>query len=236
MHRDASDGAGSQRRLVEALARPAAFGAGCRSVEVIETHISWVLLTGALRVQDQEGGRPRLPRFHDARARTLLSARRNCGSIAVSRRRSISTSSRSPARVERSGVGGSGPRARIRGEDARVPAGRAREPRARARRADAARTSTRWPRTSPRSTPHRPSRRADASLRHAGRHPRIALQNFDQIAPRLDGRRGDRAPLDALRDWTRREHAARARRLRAAPRRTASSANATATCTSATSC
>jgi hypothetical protein len=36
-----------QLPLIEALRSPAAFGAGCTAVEVIETHISWVLLTGA---------------------------------------------------------------------------------------------------------------------------------------------------------------------------------------------
>jgi len=36
-----------QLPLIEALRNPAAFGAGCTAIEVIETHISWVLLTGA---------------------------------------------------------------------------------------------------------------------------------------------------------------------------------------------
>ncbi len=35
-----------QLALIEALRNPAVFGGGCRAVEVVETHISWVLLTG----------------------------------------------------------------------------------------------------------------------------------------------------------------------------------------------
>ena len=38
---------GRQVPLIDALRNPAAFGPGCTKVEVVETHISWVLLTGA---------------------------------------------------------------------------------------------------------------------------------------------------------------------------------------------
>src|SRR5512136_1958209 len=36
----------SQLQLIAALRNPAVFGAGCVHVDMLETHISWVLLTG----------------------------------------------------------------------------------------------------------------------------------------------------------------------------------------------
>jgi aminoglycoside phosphotransferase family enzyme/predicted kinase len=41
-----AEGASDQARLLEALSRPAVFGPGCSRVECLETHISYVLLTG----------------------------------------------------------------------------------------------------------------------------------------------------------------------------------------------
>src|SRR5271165_7069289 len=40
------EGGSGQARLVEALSRPGLFGPGCARVERLETHISYVLLTG----------------------------------------------------------------------------------------------------------------------------------------------------------------------------------------------
>src|SRR5512135_3712065 len=42
-----SEAAALQRRLAAALRDPASFGPACTSVQVIETHISWVYLTGS---------------------------------------------------------------------------------------------------------------------------------------------------------------------------------------------
>ena len=60
-------------RLIEALSDPAAYPDPVDAVEVRQTHISVVFLAGPLRLQDQEAGRPGLPRLqHAGEAPALL--------------------------------------------------------------------------------------------------------------------------------------------------------------------
>jgi len=108
-------------------------------VELIETHISWVLLAGDFRLQDQEARKAsRLRRFLHARIAAGSSARRSCGSTAAPRRPLASRSSPSPA-PPNPRRWAAGRAVRLRGADAAFPAGGASRSRGEVGRAH------RWP-------------------------------------------------------------------------------------------
>ena len=211
-----------QQRLVKATGLP-----------VVETHISLRAARRDLRLQDQEGRRPRLPRFH-ARCRRASSIASE--ELRLNRRLAPSLYLDVVAitgTLDAPVFGGDGTGNRIRREDAAVRSGRPAVPRARARRAHArarrrdrrrgggvsrrrrpGRARARRSAGRPASWPGAPELRPDAGSRRRRRRPRTT-----RTAPRLDGSRGHGA----------------ARRCSNSGTGTASCASATATFTSATS-
>ena len=231
-HDRSCDRSYDQRRLVAALADPSLFGPECAGVRASrDAHLARAAHRRA-RVQDQEAGRPGLPRLHVARrAQALLRAGGPAQSPAragsLRRRRRDHGQRRPPGRRRRRA------RARVRGQDARVPAGRAREPHARTRHADprAPRRAGGGGRGFPR--PRRARRTADAVrvARHGAADRAAELHDDPAAARRPAGRRaaGRAARVDRARA-----------RARGCPRsgtgaKPGSSASATATFTSATS-
>ncbi len=173
----------SQARLVAALVDPAVFGPGCKGVRHLETHISHVLLTGALRLQDQEAGRPRVPRLHARSRSASATASRSCASIAGSRRRSISTSSRSPAAstVRSSAVTGPSLEYAVKMREFPQDALASRHARARRAHRRPRRRAGRAGRRIPRS--RRDGRASGTRFGSPDTILRVALQNFDADPP-----------------------------------------------------
>ena len=200
-----------QRRLVASLADPALFGNSCVRVRHLETHISHVLLTGAFAYKIKK---PVDLGFLDFTS--LADRKRYCEQeLRLNRRLAPAIYVDVVAitgSVDRPVVGGDGPaleyavRMREFPQDALASDMLARgvltvghldslaaQVAAFHARIDTAGPGTRF------GAP-------DTVLR-------VALQNFEQIRPRLDHDE-DRAALDALREWTGREHAARLPALR----------------------
>ena len=169
-----------QLPLIEALRVPAVFGGDCTAVEVVETHISWVLLTGEFAYKIKKPVDARVPRLHRRSSRAAASATRSCGSTGGSRPTSTSTSSPSPAaRTRRRSA------ATARRSNTRCGCASSRSRRCcRAcspRRLSRPPTSTRWRRRSRRSTGASPCAGDD---RHGAPAEilRFADDNFPQIA------------------------------------------------------
>ena len=228
--RVADDGAYDQTRLVASLADPALFGAGCAAVRHLETHISHVLLTGAFAYKIKK---PVNLGFLDFTS--LADRKRYCEQeVRLNRRLAPAIYVDVVAitgSVDRPVVGGDGPaleyavRMREFPQDALASDMLARGTLTVGHLDSLAAQVAAFHGRVDTAGPDAPYGAPDTVLR-------VALQNFEQIRPRLD-RDEDRAALDALRDWTGREHAARLPRC-ASARTPASSANATATCISAT--
>ena len=201
-------------------------------VDLVETHISLGAADGRDGVQDQEGRRPRIRGFHDAERRRFF-----CEEELRLNRRLAPTIYLDvvaiAGTIEHPVPGGSGPPLEYAVKMREFPqAALASHVLARgeltaahidALAADVAAFHGRIA-----------VARADSAFGMPGDIREIALQNFD--APRASAEdAAERADLDALYDWTQREHAARVR-LFVQRRVQVSCANATATCTSATWC
>ena len=208
---DAKANASDQARLVAALADPARFGPGCARVTVLETHISYVLLTGRHAYKLKKAVDLGFLDFTTLDGAALLlragtAAQSPPRAGALSRRRRDHGHARRPGdRRQRAG-------ARIRGEDARIPAGGAGQPRSRARNELGARGH----------------RRAGGEGRGVPRHGRVAppadgafgtpdgdsarrAREFHRASTRAGDRRQSNARSRALEAWTR-ERARRAQR------------------------
>ena len=199
---------------------------------MLETHISFVLLTGTHAYKIKKAVDFGFLDFTTLAARRFfceeeLRLNRRLAPAALPRRRADHRQRR------RAGPRRPGTRARIRGEDARISAGRAGQPVARG--GELERRRYRRARGESRRLPRRDRRRPpDGCVRHARRNPasRAAELRADSLrcwrrtgarrargAPRLDRARARRSP----------------RRIPASPRSKASCASATATCISTTS-
>jgi hypothetical protein len=71
----------TQRRFVEALCEPGKLGN--ETVRLLETHISYVLLTGSFAYKIQESGPAAVPRLSERSRPAAAFARRSSGSTAV---------------------------------------------------------------------------------------------------------------------------------------------------------
>ncbi len=195
-----------QQRLAAALRDPASFGPECSSVRVIETHISWVYLTGAYAWKVKKA-----VDFGFLDFTSLESRRRYCeDELRLNRRTApqlyldvvpIAGS------VERPVVGGAGPvlewmlKMREFSQDALLSALLARGALAPAHVDELAAAVARFHGGAARAP-------ADQPWGSAGEVLDVALANFAELRPRIDDP-ANLADLDALEVWTRREHAAR---------------------------
>ena len=188
-----------------------------------------------LRVQDQEGRRPRVPRLHHAAGAPSSIATRSSASTAGSRRRSTWMSSRLRARLDAPVLEGERHGDRVRREDAAVRPGRPAVARARSRRADArARGRDRRRRgVVPRPDGRGPTPETPFG-RPAGR-PRARCGRTSSRCGEAIGDAGDRAQLERSRPGPKPKASDARAGVRTAEPETGSSANATATFTSATS-
>ena len=195
-----------QAELIAALADPALFGGGCRRVVHLETHISHVLLTGAFAYKIKKPVNLGFLDFTSLASRKFYCEQE----LRLNRRLApaiyldvvpIAGSAGHPE------VGGAGPpleyavRMREFPQDAlasrMLASGALAAGHVDALAAQVAAFHGRVTAAGPDSRFGAPD-----TVRH------VAMQNFEQIRPRLDDDE-DRAALDALRAWTEREHAAR---------------------------
>ena len=201
-----AEAAALQQRLAAALRDPASFGPACTSVRVIETHISWVYLTGthAYKVKKAVA-------FGFLDFTTLESRRRYCEEELRLNRRTAAqiyldvvpiTGS-----VDRPVVDGEGPalewavRMREFPQQALLSEMLGRGELTPAHVDALAITVARFHEGAARVPADRPWGSAADVLD-------VALANFAELRPRL-GQPADREDLARLEDWTRREHAAR---------------------------
>lgn len=211
MTRGSTDGITQQARLIESLRNPAVHGAGVERVTVLETHISYVLLTGqhAYKIK-----KPVDLGFLDF---TSLAGRRYYCEQELRLNRRLAPSIyldvvAITGSLDHPVIGGSGPaleyavKMREFPQDALLSRVLARGELTPAHIDMLAAKVAAF---------HRgvDTARADASFGFPEDILGFALQNFTQIGPLLDDA-SDRAALDTLDYWTRREHTIRAALLR----------------------
>ena len=201
-----AEAAALQQRLAAALRDPASFGPACTSVRVIETHISWVYLTGthAYKVKKAVA-------FGFLDFTTLESRRRYCEEELRLNRRTAAQIYLDVVPITGSVdwpvVDGTGPalewalRMREFPQQALLSEMLARGDLTPAHVDALAITVARFHEGVARVPADRPWGSATDVLD-------VALANFAELRPRLDGP-ADRDDLARLEDWTRREHAAR---------------------------
>ena len=201
-----SEAAALQQRLAAALRDPASFGPACTSVQVIETHISWVYLTGSYAYKVKKA-----VDFGFLDFTTLESRRHYCAEELRLNRRTAAQVYLDvvpiAGSVERPVVGGKGPvlewavRMREFPQRALLSEMLARGELT-ARHIDALAAVVERFHAGATRVP------ADRSWGSAGEVLDVALANFAELRPRLDDP-ADLAELTRLEDWTRREHAER---------------------------
>lgn len=201
-----TEAAALQQRLAGALRDPASFGPGCTSVRVIETHISWVYLTGthAYKVKKAVD-------FGFLDFRSLDARHRYCEEELRLNRRTAPQLYLDvvpiAGSVDRPVVGGAGPalewalRMREFPQPALLSEMLVRSELTAAHIDALAVTVARFHDDAARAP-------ADGPWGSAGDVLGVALANFEELRGRLDDP-ADRARLAGLEDWTRREHAAR---------------------------
>ncbi|HEV2219437.1 MAG TPA: AAA family ATPase [Casimicrobiaceae bacterium] len=201
------DGAAAlQQRLAAALRDPASFGPECASVRVIETHISWVYLTGAYAWKVKKA-----VDFGFLDFTSLESRHRYCQEELRLNRRTAPQLYLDvvpiAGSVERPVVGGAGPvlewalKMREFPQDALLSALLARGALVPSQVDALAAAVARFHEGAARA-------RADQPWGSAAEVLDVALANFAELRPRIDDP-AHLAELEALEDWTRREHAAR---------------------------
>ncbi|MDE2358570.1 MAG: AAA family ATPase [Betaproteobacteria bacterium] len=201
------DGAATlQQRLAAALRDPASFGPACASVRVIETHISWVYLTGAYAWKVKKAVDLGFLDFT-----SLESRHRYCEEELRLNRRTAPRLYLDVVpivgSVERPVVGGAGPvlewalKMREFSQDALLSALLARGALAPAHVDALAAAVARFHGNAARAP-------ADQPWGSAGEVLDVALANFVELRPKIDDP-ASLADLEALEGWTRREHAAR---------------------------
>ena len=201
------DGAAAlQLRLAAALRDPASFGPECSSVRVIETHISWIYLTGAYAWKVKKA-----VDFGFLDFTTLVSRHHYCAEELRLNRRTAPRLYLEvvpiAGSVERPVVGGAGPvlewalKMREFSQDALLLALLARGALAPAHIDALAAAVARFHGIAARV-------RGDQPWGSAAEVLDVALANFAELRPRIDDP-ANLADLDALEGWTRREHAAR---------------------------
>jgi uncharacterized protein len=201
-----SEAAALQRRLAAALRDPASFGPACTSVQVIETHISWVYLTGRYAYKVKKA-----VDFGFLDFSTLESRRHYCTEELRLNRRTAAQIYLDvvpiAGRIDRPVVGGNGPvlewtvRMREFPQHALLSEMLARGELTAAHIDALAGVVERF---------HDGATRvpADRPWGSAGEVLDVALANFAELRPRLDDA-ADLADLARLESWTRLEHAAR---------------------------
>ena len=206
-------------------------------IRCVETHISWVFLTGPYAYKVKKPLRLQFPRLLDRGATRVASAARNCGSIADTRRTCTSTSCRSAA-------------ARRRRVSARRPAPAFEHALRMVQFDPDYELSQLLRRDAVDGRRDRRARRDLARMHAAGdsrgrRGPfgapaavhRVTLDNFAELGARVAGdARGSTSLASCVRDVERAFRRELAVADGGASRATAACASATATCTAATSC